>query len=166
MITSWCWRAASIPPPSPRQDITVAFGAKPPSSVSSQPIIRRPCSFKNFSAWQIIKLCKYSSFVCLSSPLIPNALIRAWHFGHFSHLSLGHSSPPTWMYSEGKISIISVNTSSIKVNTLSFPAQSTSSDTPHILHTSYGPPVHPKYGYAANAACICPGKSTSGITVI
>ena len=165
MTSCFCF-AASIPPFSPRHDITVALGASPPSRISSQPMIWRPWSLRNFSIWLITKLCRRSSLLCLSSDFKPSALIRAWHFGHFSQRTFGHSSPPTWIYSEGKIAINSVNTSSRNFKTWSFPAQSTSSDTPHCLHTSYGPPVHPNSGYAARAACICPGRSISGITVI
>ena len=41
--------AAVMPPCSPRQAITVALGARPPSRISSQPMSLRPWSFRNFS---------------------------------------------------------------------------------------------------------------------
>ena len=41
--------AAAIPPEIPCQLITVAFGAKPPSKISSQPMIDLPFLFTNFS---------------------------------------------------------------------------------------------------------------------
>ena len=40
-------------------------------------------------------------------------------------VEFGHSSPPMWIYSEGKMSISSVNTSSRKVNIPSLPGQRT-----------------------------------------
>ncbi len=42
MITLWPCFAAAMPPLMPRQDMTVALGAKPPSNISSQPMICRP----------------------------------------------------------------------------------------------------------------------------
>ena len=41
-----------------------------------------------------------------------NCFWSAWHLGHWSHFSVGVSSPPIWMTSEGKMSMISVSTSS------------------------------------------------------
>ncbi len=41
--------AAATAPSMPRHDITVAFGARPPSRISSQPISRRPCALRYFS---------------------------------------------------------------------------------------------------------------------
>ena len=41
MITSCLDFAASIPPASPRQDITVAFGAKPPSNIVQNPYLEQ-----------------------------------------------------------------------------------------------------------------------------
>ena len=44
LSTASCPAAAAATAPSiPRHDITVAFGARPPSRISSQPINRRPC---------------------------------------------------------------------------------------------------------------------------
>ena len=40
---------ASIPPDTPRHDITVACGARPPSRISSHPISLRSCSSRNRS---------------------------------------------------------------------------------------------------------------------
>jgi hypothetical protein len=51
-------RARTHPPPSTdRQLITVAFGASPPSKISSQPMILRPLLLINFS----IREMKYDS---------------------------------------------------------------------------------------------------------
>lgn len=43
MIASCPMFAAAIPPSSPRQDMTVAEGARPPSRISSHPMIFLPC---------------------------------------------------------------------------------------------------------------------------
>ena len=48
----------------------------------------------------------------------------------------------------------------------SFPLQSTSSKIPKRLSTLYGPPVQPKFGYAAKTLDEWPGVSISGTTVI
>ena len=49
MTTSCPALAAAMPPSVPRQDMTVACGARPPSRISSQPMSRRPLALRNFS---------------------------------------------------------------------------------------------------------------------
>ena len=46
---AWPLLAASMPPAEPRHDMTVAVFDRPPSRISSQPMIFRPFPFRNFS---------------------------------------------------------------------------------------------------------------------
>src|ERR1051326_8286188 len=55
----------------PRHDITVAFGAMPPSRISSQPINRRPCALRYSSMRRTNQLCSFVSFS------MPRARMRA-----------------------------------------------------------------------------------------
>ena len=67
--------AAAMPPLTPRQLITAAFSASPPSRISSQPMILRPLEVTNLSIRLMNQL--WSSWASLS----PSAFMRAWHNG-------------------------------------------------------------------------------------
>src|SRR5438067_11603561 len=92
MTTSCPCFAAAIPPAVPRHDITVAFGASPPSRISSQPTSRRPFAFRNRSIRRMNQLCSSSSSRSFSRAMI--ACASGLSFQRF----LGASSPPMWMY--------------------------------------------------------------------
>ena len=83
--------AASMPPFVPRHDMTVAFGARPPSRISSQPISERPCAVRNASICFVNQLCSSSSLCS------PNAWIRDCASALVFHWVLIASSPPVWM---------------------------------------------------------------------
>ena len=92
--------------------------------------------------------------------------MRAAQCGHFCQKVMGHSSPPMWMYSEGKSSRTSASTPSMNSNVVSLPGQNTRSSISHVWRTSYCSPVQLSHGQEASAATACPGNSISGITVM
>ena len=157
ITTSWPVLAAVIPPSTPRHDITVAPGASPPSRISSHPMSRRPWSASHLS----ICLTNHDCISC--SSLSPSALIFACTRSLAIHCVFGHSSPPMWMNFEGNSDSTSASTfcrnsmvESSVLYTLGF--------TPQVVITLSCWPVLPSSGYAAMAACECPGISISGTT--
>src|SRR6266536_3400947 len=135
MTTSWPCFAAAMPPAVPRHDITVAFGASPPSRISSQPTSRRPCALRKRSIRRMNQLWSSSSSRRRSRAMTACATGLAFQ------RVFGASSPPMWMYSLGKSSMTSARTPSrnAKVSSL---GQSTSSEMPHVVRTSNAPRVH------------------------
>ena len=68
------------------------------------------------------------------------------------------------MYREGKSCITSSSTSSTNCNVFSL-GFSNQGLIPQSVHTDGRLPVTPSHGYAATAACECPGRSISGTMV-
>ena len=96
MIAWWFMLAALMPPVSPRQLMTMALGARPPSRISSHPMMVLPLPLTNNSILRMKSLCRPCSSVRFCD------LMRAWHTGHFFHRVFGHSSPPICIYGSRK----------------------------------------------------------------
>ena len=89
----------------------------------------------------------WMKWVCNSaSSRRPRRRILDWHFAHCAHRTLGTSSPPMWMISEGNISHTSSSTVFMKAKVESLPAQYTSLNTPQLEGTSNESPVQPSQG--------------------
>lgn len=58
MITSWPSFAALMPPALPRHDMTMASDGACPSSISSQPMMRRPRSARYFPMRSVTYPCR------------------------------------------------------------------------------------------------------------
>src|SRR2546422_7907771 len=69
-----------MPPSTPRQDMTTAFGASPPSRISSHPTSLRPCAVRNSSIRCVNQLCNSSSFFKPSSRMRACASELACHW--------------------------------------------------------------------------------------
>src|SRR5437879_2699290 len=99
-----------MPPSTPRQDMTTAFGASPPSRISSQPTSLRPCAVRNSSIRCVNQLCSSSSF------FKPSSRMRACASGLAIHWVFGASSPPMWIQRPGNRPITSVSTFCIEAD--------------------------------------------------
>ncbi len=126
--------------------------------VSAQPTGRLPCSARNEPIRPMNQPCSDRASGS------PSAAARARAAGLVSHSVVGHSSPPMWMYGDGKTSMTSSSTVRQKSKTSSW-TPNTVSQTPQRVHTSSRRAgSFPSSGWAASAARTWPGISISGTT--
>ena len=155
MMTSCPAAIASMPCVVPRQDITTALSARPPSMISSQPIILRPCLAMIFSTLPVTWLWSPARLVMCSRSMTSRQC------GQFFHASLEASSPPICIYSDGNSSASSLTTSSMKPYNALLPG--------HMSDVMTGLPsasMQASSGYASSTSLLCPGISNSGIISI
>ena len=114
-----------------KDSITVVFFDRFPAITSSHPTRRLPWALRKLPKWVMRCACSPALSVCSS-------FIMRWQSRQLSQAFITASSPPTWIYSEGNMSITSRSTFSRKSYVATLPGHRSESLYGSCEHDSSG----------------------------